>query len=161
LLEVTPMSALCLGREFSTFGKVGVMSPALRISPNYVAQVNGEAKQPLRVHLDIGTAEGQSDLDNCLAMYDTHHFAFRLYLHARAFNQSLDMGANSFERYRDISVVAPKLPGPIVIKYRAGVLAHPSNLRAPAQRASDLEVSVGRLAYFQSIAMRIRDRPLG
>ncbi len=64
--------ALYLGREFTTFGKIAVMSPALWISPNYVAQVNGEGKKPIRVHLDMGTDEGQSDFDNCLAMYDTH-----------------------------------------------------------------------------------------
>jgi predicted alpha/beta superfamily hydrolase len=64
--------SLYLGREFSTFGKIAVMSPALWISPNYVAQVNGTPKKPLRVHLDMGTAEGQSDFDNCLSMYDTH-----------------------------------------------------------------------------------------
>jgi predicted alpha/beta superfamily hydrolase len=64
--------ALYLGREFSTFGKIAVMSPALWISPNYVAQVGSTGKKPLRVHLDMGTAEGQSDFDNCLAMYDTH-----------------------------------------------------------------------------------------
>jgi predicted alpha/beta superfamily hydrolase len=63
---------LYLGREFSTFGKIAVMSPALWISPNYVAQVGATGKKPLRVHLDMGTAEGQSDFDNCLAMYDTH-----------------------------------------------------------------------------------------
>lgn len=34
--------SLYLGREFSTFGKIAVMSPALWISPNYVAQVNSE-----------------------------------------------------------------------------------------------------------------------
>ncbi len=64
--------SLYLGREFTTFGKIAAMSPALWISPNYVSQVNGETKKPLRVHLDMGTAEGQSDFDNCLAMYDTH-----------------------------------------------------------------------------------------
>lgn len=64
--------SLYFGREFTTFGKIAVMSPALWISPNYVAQVNGTSKKPLRVHLDMGTAEGQSDFDNCLAMYDTH-----------------------------------------------------------------------------------------
>ncbi len=64
--------ALYFGREFTTFGKIAVMSPALWISPNYVAQVNGEGKKPVRVHLDMGTAEDQSDFDNCLAMYDTH-----------------------------------------------------------------------------------------
>ena len=64
--------SLYFGREFTTFGKIAVMSPALWIAPNYVAQVNGESKKPLRVHLDMGTAEGQSDFDNCLAMYDTH-----------------------------------------------------------------------------------------
>jgi predicted alpha/beta superfamily hydrolase len=64
--------SLYLGREFSIFGKIAVMSPALWISPNYVAQVNTTAKKPLRVHLDMGTAEGQSDFDNCLNMYDTH-----------------------------------------------------------------------------------------
>ncbi len=64
--------SLYLGREFSTFGKIGVMSPALWISPNYIAQVNGEGKKPLRVHLDMGTDEGQDDFDNCLSIYDTH-----------------------------------------------------------------------------------------
>jgi predicted alpha/beta superfamily hydrolase len=64
--------SLYLGREFTTFGKIAVMSPALWISPNYVAQVNGEPKKPLRVHLDMGTNEGQSDFDNCLSMFDTH-----------------------------------------------------------------------------------------
>ena len=64
--------SLYLGREFPTFGKIGVMSPPLWISPNYVARVNAETKQPLRVHLDMGTAEDQSDFDNCLTMYDTH-----------------------------------------------------------------------------------------
>jgi predicted alpha/beta superfamily hydrolase len=64
--------SLYLGREFTTFGKIAVMSPSLWISPNYVTQVKGEGKKPVRVHLDMGTAEGQSDFDNCLAMYDTH-----------------------------------------------------------------------------------------
>jgi predicted alpha/beta superfamily hydrolase len=64
--------SLYFGREFTTFGKIAVMSPALWISPNYIAQVNGETKKPLRVHLDMGTDEDQSDFDNCLAMYDTH-----------------------------------------------------------------------------------------
>ncbi len=64
--------SLYLGREYTTFGKIAVMSPALWISPNYIAQVNTGSKKPLRVHLDMGTAEGQSDFDNCLAMYDTH-----------------------------------------------------------------------------------------
>jgi predicted alpha/beta superfamily hydrolase len=64
--------ALYFGREFSTFGKIAVMSPALWISPNYVAQVQSGMKKPLRVHLDMGTNEGQSDFDNCLSMYDTH-----------------------------------------------------------------------------------------
>ena len=40
--------------------------------PNYVAQVNSTPKKPLRVHLDMGTGEPQSDFDNCLNMYDTH-----------------------------------------------------------------------------------------
>jgi predicted alpha/beta superfamily hydrolase len=64
--------SLYLGREFATFGKIAVMSPALWISPNYMAQVKGEAKKVLRAHLDMGTAEGQSDFDNCLSLYDTH-----------------------------------------------------------------------------------------
>ena len=64
--------SLYLGREFSIFGRIAVMSPALWISPNYVAQVKSTPKKPLRVHLDMGTAEGQSDFDNCLVMYDTH-----------------------------------------------------------------------------------------
>jgi predicted alpha/beta superfamily hydrolase len=64
--------ALYFGRDFTTFGKIAVMSPALWISPNYVAQVNAGTKKPIRVHLDMGTDEDQSDFDNCLAMYDTH-----------------------------------------------------------------------------------------
>jgi predicted alpha/beta superfamily hydrolase len=64
--------SLYLGREFTTFGKIAVMSPALWISPNYVAHVQTGSKKPLRVHLDMGTAEGQDDFDNCLSMYDTH-----------------------------------------------------------------------------------------
>ncbi|MFL6514173.1 MAG: alpha/beta hydrolase-fold protein [Chthoniobacterales bacterium] len=64
--------SLYLGREYTTFGKIAVMSPALWISPNYMAQVNAGFKKSVRVHLDMGTAEGQSDFDNCLAMYDTH-----------------------------------------------------------------------------------------
>lgn len=64
--------SLYLGREFTTFGKISVMSPALWIAPNYVNQVGAEPKKPLRVHLDMGTSEGQSDFDNCLSMYDKH-----------------------------------------------------------------------------------------
>ncbi len=64
--------SLYLGREFTTFGKIAVMSPALWTSPFYVGQVNGETKKPLRVHLDMGTGEPQDDFDNCLSMYDTH-----------------------------------------------------------------------------------------
>jgi hypothetical protein len=64
--------SLYLGREFTTFGKIGVMSPSLWVSPNFVAQVNGELKKPVRVHLDMGTNEGQDDFDNCLSMYDRH-----------------------------------------------------------------------------------------
>jgi predicted alpha/beta superfamily hydrolase len=64
--------SLYLGREYTMFGKIAVMSPALWISPNYIAQVAAGSKKPLRVYLDMGTAEGQSDFDNCLAMYDTH-----------------------------------------------------------------------------------------
>lgn len=48
------------------------MSPALWISPSYISQVNGGPKKPLRVHLDMGTSEGQPYFDQCLSMYDTH-----------------------------------------------------------------------------------------
>jgi predicted alpha/beta superfamily hydrolase len=64
--------SLYFGREFTTFGKIAVVSPALWISPKYVKQVQAQTKKPLRVHLDMGTSEGQSDFDNCLSMYDTH-----------------------------------------------------------------------------------------
>jgi predicted alpha/beta superfamily hydrolase len=64
--------SLYLGREFSVFGKIGVFSPALWISPNYVATVNAGSKKPLRVYLDFGTAEPESDWNNALAMYDVH-----------------------------------------------------------------------------------------
>ena len=64
--------SLYLGREFSTFGKIGVVSPAFWVSPNYVAQAKSGLKKPLRVHLDMGTTEGQNHFDNCLSMYDAH-----------------------------------------------------------------------------------------
>lgn len=64
--------ALYLGREFAIFGKIAVMSPALWISPIYVGQVKSTPKKPLRVHLDMGTAEDQSSFDDCLSMYETH-----------------------------------------------------------------------------------------
>jgi hypothetical protein len=64
--------SLYLGREFTTFGKIGVMSPAFWTSPNYVAQVAAGSKKPLRVYLDIGTNEGGSYWDDCLHMYDIH-----------------------------------------------------------------------------------------
>ena len=64
--------ALYLGREFTTFGKVGAFSAAWWISPNYVAQVNAGTKKPLRVYLDFGTSEPVDDWNNALAMYDTH-----------------------------------------------------------------------------------------
>lgn len=65
--------SLYLGREFSIFGRIAVMSPAFWTAPNYVTQVrNGAKKNSLRVHLDMGTSEGQDNFDNCLSMYDTH-----------------------------------------------------------------------------------------
>jgi predicted alpha/beta superfamily hydrolase len=64
--------SLYFGREYSTFGKIGVMSPAFWTSPNYVAQVAAGSKKPLRVYLDIGTNEGGTYWDDCLSMYDTH-----------------------------------------------------------------------------------------
>lgn len=64
--------ALYLGREYSTFGKIGVLSPALWIAPNYVAQVAGGIKKPLRVYLDMGTAESASDWNNTVSLYDVH-----------------------------------------------------------------------------------------
>ena len=64
--------SLYLGREFSTFGKIGVLSPAFWISPNYITQVNNGTKKTLRVYLDMGTNEGQGVFDDCLSMYDTH-----------------------------------------------------------------------------------------
>jgi predicted alpha/beta superfamily hydrolase len=64
--------SLYFGREYSTFGKIGVMSPAFWTSPNYVAQVAAGSKKPLRVYLDIGTNEGGSYWDDCLHMYDIH-----------------------------------------------------------------------------------------
>jgi predicted alpha/beta superfamily hydrolase len=64
--------SLYFGREYSTFGKIGVMSPAFWTSPNYVAQVGAGSKKPLRVYLDIGTNEGGSYWDDCLHMYDLH-----------------------------------------------------------------------------------------
>ena len=64
--------SLYLGREFSTFGKIGVMSPSLWIAPNFVAQMNGEPKKPMRVHVDFGTNESQSGFNDALSMYDLH-----------------------------------------------------------------------------------------
>ncbi|HEX8679787.1 MAG TPA: alpha/beta hydrolase-fold protein, partial [Chthoniobacterales bacterium] len=64
--------SLYFGREFSTFGKIGVLSPAFWIAPNYIAQVRNGTKKPLRVYLDFGTAEPTGDWDNALSMYDVH-----------------------------------------------------------------------------------------
>ena len=64
--------SLYFGREFSVFGKIGVLSPAFWIAPNYVAQVQNGTKKPIRVYLDFGTAEPSSDWDNALSMYDVH-----------------------------------------------------------------------------------------
>ncbi|MDQ6861763.1 MAG: alpha/beta hydrolase-fold protein [Verrucomicrobiota bacterium] len=64
--------SLYFGREFSTFGKIGVLSPAYWIAPNYISQVVNGAKKPLRVYEDFGTAEPADDWDNALEMYDVH-----------------------------------------------------------------------------------------
>ncbi len=66
--------SLYLGREFTTFGKIGVISPAFWTSTNYVAHVNSTPKRQIRVYLDYGTAEDDSpdDWDRALSMYDTH-----------------------------------------------------------------------------------------
>ncbi|HEY0368080.1 MAG TPA: alpha/beta hydrolase-fold protein [Chthoniobacterales bacterium] len=64
--------SLYFGREFTTFGKIGVLSPAYWIAPNYVAQVASGTKKPLRVYEDFGTAETASDWDNAQSMYDVH-----------------------------------------------------------------------------------------
>ena len=64
--------SLYMGREFTTFGKIGVLSPAFWTAPNYIAQVQNGAKKPLRVYLDFGTAEPGDDWDNALSMYDVH-----------------------------------------------------------------------------------------
>ena len=64
--------SLYFAREFSTFGKIGVLSPAFWIAPNYIGQVTAGAKKPLRVYLDFGTAEPADDWDNALSMYDVH-----------------------------------------------------------------------------------------
>ncbi len=64
--------SLYLGREFTTFGRIGVFSPAFWTSPNYVNQVAGGTKKPLRVYLDMGTLEGGSYWNDVLKMYDIH-----------------------------------------------------------------------------------------
>jgi predicted alpha/beta superfamily hydrolase len=66
--------SLYLGREFTTFGKIGVISPALWTSPFYVAHVNNTPRKPLRVYIDYGTAESTSSdsWNRALSMYDTH-----------------------------------------------------------------------------------------
>jgi predicted alpha/beta superfamily hydrolase len=64
--------SLYFGREFSVFGKIGVMSPAFWIAPNYVTQTQNGSKKPIRVYLDFGTAEPASDWDDALSMYDVH-----------------------------------------------------------------------------------------
>ena len=66
--------SLYLGREFTTFGKVGVISPAFWTSPHYVAHVNSTPRKPIRVYLDYGTAEDDSPdgWNRALSMYDTH-----------------------------------------------------------------------------------------
>lgn len=64
--------SLYLGREYSVFGKIGVHSPAFWTSTNYVAQVAGGTKKPLRVYLDMGTEEGGSYWNDVLKMFDIH-----------------------------------------------------------------------------------------
>lgn len=64
--------SLYFGREFSTFGKIAVLSPAFWIAPNYIGQVRNGAKKPLRVWLDFGTSESTSSWHDTLEMYDIH-----------------------------------------------------------------------------------------
>lgn len=64
--------SLYFGREFGVFGKIGVLSPAFWIAPNYISQVASGAKKPLRVYLDFGTSEPADDWDNALSIYDVH-----------------------------------------------------------------------------------------
>lgn len=64
--------SLYFGREFSTFGKIGVLSPAYWIAPSYINQVADGTKKPLRVYEDFGTAEPANDWSNALAIYDVH-----------------------------------------------------------------------------------------
>ncbi len=64
--------SLYLGREYSTFGKIAVMSPSLWSSPNLVARINSEGGRALRAHFDMGTVEGEPYFGDCVAMCDTH-----------------------------------------------------------------------------------------
>ncbi|HEX8076244.1 MAG TPA: alpha/beta hydrolase-fold protein, partial [Chthoniobacterales bacterium] len=61
-----------LGREFSVFGKIGVLSPAFWAAPNYIGHVVAGSKIPIRVYLDFGTLETASDWDKCVSMFDLH-----------------------------------------------------------------------------------------
>jgi predicted alpha/beta superfamily hydrolase len=67
--------SLYLGREYSTFGKIGVVSPAFWTAPIYVSSVEIGTKKPLRVYLDMGTNEGMNPASpwaDALRMYDIH-----------------------------------------------------------------------------------------
>lgn len=64
--------SLYLGREYSGFGKIAVMSPSLWSSPNLVARIKNEGARALRAHFDMGTIEGEPYFGDCVAMCDTH-----------------------------------------------------------------------------------------
>lgn len=66
------MISLYFGRESTTFGKIGLLSPAYRIAPNYIAQVLNGGKKQFRVYEDFGTAEPADDWNNAQQMYDVH-----------------------------------------------------------------------------------------
>ena len=51
--------SLYAGYETNIFGGVLAMSPALTRATNYLAAMWGKSKQPMKVYLDTGSAEGQ------------------------------------------------------------------------------------------------------
>ncbi len=134
--------SLYFGREFTTFGKIAVMSPALWISPNYVAQVKAGSKKPLRVHLDMGTAEVQSDFDNGLAMYDTH------LAQGYAANDDVEFVAGCGQQHNE---AAWALRLPQVLDYLLPAIEDPDELAArdypPALTVTGLSNNVATFNY--------------
>ena len=62
--------SLYMGRESTTFGKIGILSPAFWTAPNYMNQFALGSKISQRTYIDMGTAEGGTQWPDVLNAYD-------------------------------------------------------------------------------------------